>query len=97
MTTVTVTEFRGPRSLRLDAVQTGQFLLELRRVRWFFLFGLVTRGRPGRVNPSAIVRVERNGRVTEYELFGGQVLIRRGTRRPYPFYFGHLLLQWLYQ
>jgi hypothetical protein len=49
------------------------------------------------VHPDCTVTVRRRFRTTEYELLGGYVLRRRGGHVEYQFYFGLLLLEWLYE
>jgi hypothetical protein len=103
-TTVTIREVPGGRMKTLDGSQTRLFLNELARVMgpWPLALwidrvrSLFSRGTQGpRIQADCTIEVDRNGRITEYELFSGSVLRLRGSRASWQFYFGLLLVRWL--
>lgn len=97
MKSVTITEFQGVTSKKLTADQARLFFRELRRVKIFYFFSF-SYGRPkARINPDIIIEVKNGSRTTEYELFGSQVLYSKRHNKRFQFYFGYLLLQWLYE
>lgn len=94
---ITITLHQNPpgKVKQLDSWQTIQFLDELRRVRilWWISF---TKGRPhATVSPEVIIDMDNGGRVSHFELFGGQILYEVKNRHRYQFYMGHLLTFWL--
>jgi len=100
-TTVTLQEYQGPRTVRLDARQTAMFLRELHRVgggplRRLFTFGRSASAPAHPVAPDCTITVDRDGSVTEYELLGRFVLRENGGST-HQFYMGLLLLEWLFQ
>ena len=104
--TVTISETAGPATINLDLRQTELFMRELRRVtgflsfswiRWLLSLFVQPRGLSPLIQPDCKVTVDRNGRTMEYELLGSYVLRRKGSRIQHQFYFGLLLLEWLYR
>ena len=104
--TVAVSENPGPAVVQLDPSQTDLFLRELRRVTGFFSFSWIrwlifsvffSSGQSPLVKPDCNITINRNGRTEEYELLGSFVLRRKGSRVHHQFYFGLLLLEWLYR
>jgi len=103
--TVTVTEIKGPKAIQLGPRQSDMFMRELRRVTGFFSFYwiwrflsyfVVSRGLKPVIQPDCKVTVVRNGRTTEYEILARYVLQKKGSRIQHQFYFGAILLEWLY-
>jgi hypothetical protein len=92
--TITVREFAGSRKLKLDADQRYLFLHELRRVKRYLPH---RKGVPYRMNPDCTVTLSEKGQRVEYAVFGHSILYEVKKNRRRQFYFGVLLLQWLYK
>ena len=92
MTTVTVQDGQGTISKVLDADQTRLFLQEFTRVRRFWA---PDRDLNALIAPDCTIEVDDNGRTRKYEIQSRAVLVDRGRKRKYQFYFGLLLLEWL--
>jgi hypothetical protein len=95
MISVTVSQIPVGKVKQLDAVQSAEFNAELWRVKIYWWLTLA-RGRPRpRVSPEIMIEMNKNGRITSYELYGGQVLYDTRTGQRFRFYMGHLLTFWL--
>jgi len=95
MIRVTLSQNPQGKTKQLDAVQSAEFSAELWRVKIFWWLTLA-RGRPKlSVSPEILVEVNANGRITTYELYGGQILYDTRTGHRFQFYMGHLLTFWL--
>ena len=102
MATITLLEYKGPRSVQLSAEQAAAFELEARRVRGNWLSRLLNslfwpRTHTRFVAPDCVIQVRAPGGNYEYELYGAYLLHRVGERPSYRFYMGLLLLEWLYR
>jgi hypothetical protein len=96
MNTVTVSQNPPGKVKQLDALQVAEFCQELRRVRIFWWITW-TRGRPQiTASPEVKIELNRNGKISSYELYGGQILYEINTGRRFQFYMGHLLTFWLF-
>jgi hypothetical protein len=94
MPTVTVKEFAGPRTLALDSDQEFLFLTELRRVRRAFK---AQSGVPHLIAPDCLITISGKKKPKTYGLYGQAILMDERTRKKWQFYFGVLLLEWLYR
>jgi hypothetical protein len=95
MTTVTLRQNPQGKFKQLDAVQTAEFEAELSRVKIFWWL-TIARGRPAlTIGHEIDIEMNRNGRITSYELYGGQVLYDTRTGHRFQFYMGHLMTYWL--
>lgn len=93
-TTVVVQEFGGGRALTLDAMQTRLFEAERKKIMKYVP---AVKGAPTLVTPDCLITVSERGKKTEYELHANAILYHRRSRRSWQFYFGLLLLSWLYR
>ena len=90
-----VREYGGGRTLTLDAIQTRLFEAERKKIMKFI--PAVEDART-LVTPDCLITVSEKGKKkTEYELHANAILYHRGSRRSWQFYFGILLLSWLYR
>lgn len=96
MISVTLSQNPPGKVKQLDAIQSAEFEAELSRVKlfWWLTFA---RGRP-RLTIGHEIKIEMNsnGRITSYELYGGQILYDVRTGHRFQFYMGHLLTFWLF-
>ena len=86
---------------RLAVLLTEAIEDRLRRVRGGWPARVLTRLITPRVRrylnaADCLIKVDDGGRVTEYELYGGYILRKKGEVGTYTFYMGLLLLEWLY-
>jgi hypothetical protein len=50
----------------------------------------------GALGPEITIELNRNGKISMFELYGGQILYETQTGRRFQFYMGHLLVFWLF-
>jgi len=94
MNTITVQEYRGPHRIRLNKLQTQLFLHELARVK---RSRAGRKGAPPLASPDCLITVSTGQRKTHYALYGRAMLVQPKAYRTWQFYFGLLLLEWLYR
>lgn len=91
---VTVHEFASRRKLLLDRDQTYLFAQELRRIKKRFP---AVKGLPYGMGPDCLITVADKKRRHHYSLHGHAILFEKHSNKRWQFYFGVLLLQWLYK
>jgi hypothetical protein len=92
MITVRIESYATGRRLKLDAAQTRLFRNELRRAHHH----KATKGVFQDVAADCKITVRENGKKKVYELYGRAVLFEPKTNKSWQFYFGLLLLEWVY-
>jgi len=93
MTTVIVRQYGGSLQIRLKRDQLRLFNSELRHARKHAFVGT---GVPYRLAPDCVITVRTAGKTKKYELYGRAVLLEEKSKKKWQFYFGLLLLEWLY-
>ena len=94
MSTITIQEYGGRRQLRLNAFQKKHFEAELKHVRKYSPFAKEI---PYRMSPDCTITVKQGTKKTEYGLYGRVILFEPKSKKQWRFYFGLLLLEWLYK
>jgi len=92
MTTVRIESYITGRRLKLDKAQTQLFKNELRRARQH----KAAKGALPDVAADCKITVREDGKKRVYELYGRAVLFEPKTNKSWQFYFGLLLLEWVY-
>jgi hypothetical protein len=90
---VHVKEYGTGRNIQLTAEQAGLFLRELAQAKKH-----LPSGKKGLVEvaPDCLITVQGGAHKGEYELYARAVLRERKTGKIWQFYFGLLILEWLY-
>jgi len=94
MTTIKVRAYSGTPTITLDAGQSKLFRDELKRVRKFYP---ASKGLPAaKIGPDCVITIRTGRGTSEYQLFSRAVLVETRTKKKWQFYFGLLLMEWLY-
>ena len=92
-TTITVRAVGPLAEITLDAYQTRKFLQELARVRRSPGFRTEV---PADAAPDCVITAVTGQRQVEYRLFERAILSQGRSKKGWHFYFGVLLLEWLF-